>query len=87
MVVNINYKIELKTVRDGLSMWPVFEVWFTDDRCDKWYVSKSVHLDRAVELLRFVQDMYIAQKDGVLLPDEFHIVGRHEQKSKSGRSK
>lgn len=80
MATDIDYKIELRTTRDHASMWPVFEVWFTDNNLDRWRVSKSVHMDRAIELLRFVHDMYASHQDAVLLPEEFHIIGRLEPK-------
>lgn len=80
MAVDIDYKIELKTVKDHTSMQPVFEVWFTDSGHEKWRVSKPVRFDRALELLAFVQEMYWNHQDGVLLPEEFHIVGRYEAK-------
>lgn len=75
----LNYKIELRAGPIGPAMWPFYEVWFTDDNQDKWRVSKPVNFERALELLRAMHDAY-THLDAIMLPEEFHIVGRFEAK-------
>lgn len=80
MSIIFSQRIELKTVPSAFAFGQEYEVWFTDERQEKWHVSKPVAFARALELLVFVNDMYANKNEAVMLPEEFHIIGRLEPK-------
>lgn len=77
-----NYRIELKAgIFNPYGMDTYYEVWFTDAGQEKWRVSKPVCFERVIELLKIMHEAYTAyDASAILLPEEFHIVGRLEPK-------
>lgn len=85
-----NWRIELKSgIWTGMYAYPIYEVWFTQDGRPHWLVSKAVPFERAMELMRFMHECCTTKRHEVtLLPEEFHVVARHEPKLiPSGESK